>query len=553
MVTLVANEPAVIYYTTNGTDPTISPTRVNYGGSLPVLRTTTLKFYAQDLAGHREAVNTETYTINDITPPATMASLSAGSYATPQVVTLTANEPAIIFYTTNGTEPLTSPSKNTYSGPLTVSISTLLKYYAQDIAGNNEAVKTATYIINPPVTTASPPAGTYASPQVVTLTANQPATIYYTTNGQVPTTSSQIYAGGINIATETTLKYFAKVSGGSSEAVKSARYFIKQNQAISFDALAEKRYGDSAFNLNATASSGLAVTYTSSNNAVATVSGNLVTIVGAGIATITASQGGDGNYNPAPVVSQTLTVNKAPATITLDNLNVIYDGTAKPVSTSPTPSGLLVAITYAGSATIPTNAGTYAVEATINEANYEGNASATLTIAKAFQTINFTELPAKMYGDPSIDLAATASSGLDISYISSNTSVATVSGSSLSIVGPGTTTISAIQNGNNNYNAAAIVYKTQTVNFLQLDNNGNSAFFTSFSLACNAIVSGSDATMRLVNGTLTEVVIFDRDYTITLGGGYSNAFAAHTGITVLRGSMTFQKGSVVIDGPISII
>jgi hypothetical protein len=52
----------------------------------------------------------------------------------------------------------------------------------------------------------------------------------------------------------------------------------------------------------------LAVTYTSSSEAVATVSGSTVTIVGAGTTTITASQAGDNNYNAATNVTQTLTV-----------------------------------------------------------------------------------------------------------------------------------------------------------------------------------------------------------------------------------------------------
>ncbi|MDR0414723.1 MAG: immunoglobulin domain-containing protein, partial [Prevotellaceae bacterium] len=51
-------------------------------------------------------------------------------------------------------------------------------------------------------------------------------------------------------------------------------------QQITFAALPEKTYGDAAFMLTATASSGLPVSYASSNPAVATVSGSLVTIVG---------------------------------------------------------------------------------------------------------------------------------------------------------------------------------------------------------------------------------------------------------------------------------
>ena len=79
-------------------------------------------------------------------------------------------------------------------------------------------------------------------------------------------------------------------------------------QTITFGALASKAYGDAAFSLTATASSGLAVSYTSSNTAVATVSGATVTIVGVGSTNITASQAGDGTWLAATPVVQGLTV-----------------------------------------------------------------------------------------------------------------------------------------------------------------------------------------------------------------------------------------------------
>ncbi|WP_026209695.1 T9SS type A sorting domain-containing protein, partial [Cytophaga aurantiaca] len=89
----------------------------------------------------------------------------------------------------------------------------------------------------------------------------------------------------------------------------------KTNQTITFGALASKVVGDPNFTLTATASSGLTVTYTSSNPAVATVtSAGVVTIVGAGSTVITASQAGNATYNAAPSVTQTLTVNNSTST-----------------------------------------------------------------------------------------------------------------------------------------------------------------------------------------------------------------------------------------------
>lgn len=70
-------------------------------------------------------------------------------------------------------------------------------------------------------------------------------------------------------------------------------------QTISFPAFDEKTYGDAPINLNASASSGLPVTYSSSNNNVASISGNTLTITGPGRAIITASQAGNVDYSPA--------------------------------------------------------------------------------------------------------------------------------------------------------------------------------------------------------------------------------------------------------------
>ena len=63
--------------------------------------------------------------------------------------------------------------------------------------------------------------------------------------------------------------------------------------------------------------------------------------------------------------------------------------------------------------------------------------SQTFTVDKANQTITFETLTAKKVGDASFDLMATTSSGLPITFTSSNPSVATISGNTVTIVGPG--------------------------------------------------------------------------------------------------------------------
>jgi hypothetical protein len=90
------------------------------------------------------------------------------------------------------------------------------------------------------------------------------------------------------------------------------------NQTITFAALANKTYGDSDFAASATASSSLPVSLAASGNC--TVSGATVHLTGAGSCTVTASQSGNLNYNPAPDVSQTFAIAKAGQSISFGPL-----------------------------------------------------------------------------------------------------------------------------------------------------------------------------------------------------------------------------------------
>uniref|UniRef100_UPI000A9B982C beta strand repeat-containing protein n=1 Tax=Tenacibaculum agarivorans TaxID=1908389 RepID=UPI000A9B982C len=107
------------------------------------------------------------------------------------------------------------------------------------------------------------------------------------------------------------------------------------SQTITFNALSDVTYGGANFNLTATASSGLAVSYVSSDPTIASISGSTVTIHKAGTVNITASQAGGGIYLPAPDVIQSLTVNP----IIIVNQNVSLDTTGSVLcSTSATVS-----------------------------------------------------------------------------------------------------------------------------------------------------------------------------------------------------------------------
>ena len=87
-----------------------------------------------------------------------------------------------------------------------------------------------------------------------------------------------------------------------------------------------------------------------------------------------------------------------------------------------------------------------------------------LTVDKGDQTITFNALPAKSIEDADFNPGASSSSALSISYSSNNTSVATIIGSMIHIIGEGSAIITASQAGDANYNAAIDVSQTLIVN-----------------------------------------------------------------------------------------
>lgn len=77
-----------------------------------------------------------------------------------------------------------------------------------------------------PITTASPAGGTYTAAQNVTLSVNESANTFYTTDGSAPTQSSPLYASPLLIGANTTLRYFSVDLAGNAEAVKQQVYVI---------------------------------------------------------------------------------------------------------------------------------------------------------------------------------------------------------------------------------------------------------------------------------------------------------------------------------------
>jgi hypothetical protein len=103
---------------------------------------------------------------------------------------------------------------------------------AEDLAGNRSAAVSGAgdgstvYDSIPPTTTSAPGGGVYASQQNVVLAADEPATIYYTTDGTEPTTLSTVYVSALSVSSDTTLRFFGKDAAGNTEQAKTSAYTI---------------------------------------------------------------------------------------------------------------------------------------------------------------------------------------------------------------------------------------------------------------------------------------------------------------------------------------
>jgi hypothetical protein len=272
-------------------------------------------------------------------------------------------------------------------------------------------------------------------------------------------------------------------------------------QTINFPAFSSAvTYGKTAsVQLGATASSGGAVTYTvvSGPGAIAKGSSTL-TINGAGSIVVQAIQTGTCANAASPAVTQTLTVNPAPLTVTGPTVTTTYgtvlDTTTFPAATitgfvSPdTQASVLTGgAKYSIASTTP-NAGTYSITVSQGTLQLDPGAAANYTFAtfansslivnQATQTINFNPIPsAQTYGNyPTA--TAVATSGLPVTLTATAPSTFQLGNNNLHVasapatlylIGVGTVTVTATQAGDSNHLPAASVSQTLNVGQAPLD------------------------------------------------------------------------------------
>jgi sugar lactone lactonase YvrE len=251
--------------------------------------------------------------------------------------------------------------------------------------------------------------------------------------------------------------------GGSSTGTVQLSGSGLSTQTITFGAIPIQTYGGGPVSLNATASSGLPVSYAVINGP-ASVSGNLVSILGAGSVTVQASQAGNTSYAPATPVSQTFTVSQATQTITFSQgapASAPYDSSFTVVATAS--SGLPVSLTSAGACsqsgttfTITNGSGSCTVTA-----NQSGNsnylvapvASESTTAVKATPTVNLSGVPATAPYESTFSVVTSSNSGATATITASG--VCTDNGTNIMMTsGTGKCTVTARWATTQNYLAA---------------------------------------------------------------------------------------------------
>ncbi len=159
----------------------------------------------------------------------------------------------------------------------------------------------------------------------------------------------------------------------------------------------------------------------------------------------------------------TLVVAKAAAQVYLLDLVQTYDGTARTVTATTMPAGLIVEITYDGSPEPPVGAGSYAVTGTVSDLNHAGSGNGTLVVNRADQLIDFPAIGNQMATD-TVELHATAASGLEVEFTVIPGSPAVITGeTTLSFTGPGEVGVVARQGGDANWHPTPDVTNWFTV------------------------------------------------------------------------------------------
>ena len=466
---------AAIYYTTDGSTPTVGSTR--YNGPITVSATETISAIAVASGYSNSAVATAAFTIA-LTASAPTFSPLAGGYSAAQTVTIADATPgAVIYYTTDGSVP--TPSSIAYGGPLKVSSSETINALAVAAGYTNSAISSATYTISLPVAATpvfSPSAVINATPpQIVTITDSTPgATIYYTVDGSTPTTNSLRYTSALTVTASETIKAIATASGYANSAVGSLSVAFASTTATPVFSPGAGTFSTAQMVSISDATAGATIHYTTNGSAPTT---NSTTYSGPisvnSTETLNAIAVASG-YSNSNVASATYTINLSPAapptfspaagTFTSTQTVTISDATAGAAIYYTTDGSMPTASStrYSGPLTVSTDENLSAIAVAAGYAN-SAVATAAYVISQTTAAPTFSPAGGTFSSAQTVTLAD-ATVGASI-YYTTDGSVPSVS--STKYIGPitvsATETINAIAAASG-YTNSGVVTAVYTIN-----------------------------------------------------------------------------------------
>lgn len=221
---------ATLHYTLDGSDPTETSPVVASGSTVTVGESATLKVKGWKAGWSTSDLTVGLYSISlgTVTTPTILP--DGASYTAAQMVTLATTTPeAVIRYTLDGTDPTWYSPQYRGAFALNASATVKAKAFRRDFTPSGIASEAYTITLASTVepVTMSPPPGAYATTRSVTLaTATSGATIYYTTDGDEPTTSDTAYSAALTMDRTTVLKAKAFKTGSTASPVTRGDYLI---------------------------------------------------------------------------------------------------------------------------------------------------------------------------------------------------------------------------------------------------------------------------------------------------------------------------------------
>ncbi|MEM8857846.1 MAG: chitobiase/beta-hexosaminidase C-terminal domain-containing protein, partial [Chloroflexota bacterium] len=403
-----------LHITQDGTMPLANRDNQQSGSApvnVSVSESKTVKAVGSQVGWEDSEVATAEYTLQCDTP----LIMTGGTYTeTAEVSMSSGTTSAKIYYTTDGSEP--TDQSSLYDQPFSLSVG---EHVVRAMCTRNNfepsETTTAAFLVNP----------TPVAPNITQQPTNQNGEVCGSAQFEVMATGTpdpvyqwmkdgNILAGEDEPTLELAIlrmedagSYTVVVSNSAGEVTSSNAVLSiadngaicfdqKQTQTITFDALPITATVGVTLSLSASATSDLPVTYESSTLDVCTVSGDEVMTISEGTCSVNALQTGNGDFAPAPIVSQ----------------------------------------------------------------SFEVMASTKMT-----QLISFPEPPNtdELEVGNTFELAASADSGLSITYQSETPAVCSVSSTTVTILSEGTCTINASQIGNGEFEAAQSVRQSFVV------------------------------------------------------------------------------------------